>query len=809
MKRMRQLRNPARRTGAWLIPALICCCLFLSIPPQPASGTTITGLTKTTLPDGTVVNRLPNGDTLTIRGNGTEFITRRDGTTVSVDKYSGVKTNTTPDGTTTYSYPGGLTITHSKDTRVVKRPDGVTVTTTTTVEGGFLKTTQTMTYPDGRTVVERGGTTTTTYPNGKTVTKQPDGTTVTTYPEGTSVTKQPDGTTITKHPDGRTVTRKPDGTKTTEKPVRQPAQPSTPTLNSPRPGAPPALNVPPLQQTRPAPATPLTGQSSTPLPATTVPASGAKLSPPSPPSQGEAPAQTAEFPKETLLPDGTRKLTYADGSTVTIYRDGKKLTTYPNGYTDLQYPNGTGVTTYPDGRSVHHGPGGVKHITEPDGTRTTVYPDGATVTVDPKGVRTAREPNGKTQTDFPDGRSVTTYPDGRTATYDPTTGTTTFTAPDGKTTSIPSPLPPPTGPVTGSAPPRVQVQPLQLPQPATGGVQLTLPSQGSSGPGQTPSAPGSGTAPQKPLQSSNFQIRLGGLQTSKVTTLSPPIQSAKTSTPSPSPPPRAIGVVPRSVDGEQPRVPAPPPVLQVDDVLEFRSPTGEAFPLHPGAYHVVEQEGDLQLISVDDSQTGTFRLATESSSYEGNLEESIMLWLPGEQSDEHLLLLLGPDGQGLHTIGTGIGIATRGAGGLQSLRQFLLPGGGILRLAPSPLRVSGTGTPQGRMPSTVPQPPISRRVMLCAPRSNPPAPRSDQGRPGDDECRDMNPGALHVVVGNMLGLRSQGIAEDRTGADGSTAPPPSGPAAQRTPNPPSGRSPTPPIVPRGMDSHGDKTGTPK
>jgi hypothetical protein len=36
------------------------------------------------------------------------------------------------------------------------------------------------------------------------------------------------------------------------------------------------------------------------------------------------------------------------------------------------------------------------------------------------------------------------------------------------------------------------------------------------------------------------------------------------------------------------------------------------------------------------------------------------------------------------------------------------------------------------------------------------------GRPRDGECRDMNPGSMHVVTANFLGLRQQGFVEDRT-----------------------------------------------
>ncbi len=39
------------------------------------------------------------------------------------------------------------------------------------------------------------------------------------------------------------------------------------------------------------------------------------------------------------------------------------------------------------------------------------------------------------------------------------------------------------------------------------------------------------------------------------------------------------------------------------------------------------------------------------------------------------------------------------------------------------------------------------------------------GRPLDGECRDMNPGSMHVVVTNMLGMRKVGVVEDRTWDD--------------------------------------------
>ncbi len=40
--------------------------------------------------------------------------------------------------------------------------------------------------------------------------------------------------------------------------------------------------------------------------------------------------------------------------------------------------------------------------------------------------------------------------------------------------------------------------------------------------------------------------------------------------------------------------------------------------------------------------------------------------------------------------------------------------------------------------------------------------KDNNGRIKEDECRDMNAGTVMVVLGNMLGLRKQGIVEDRT-----------------------------------------------
>lgn len=55
------------------------------------------------------------------------------------------------------------------------------------------------------------------------------------------------------------------------------------------------------------------------------------------------------------------------------------------------------------------------------------------------------------------------------------------------------------------------------------------------------------------------------------------------------------------------------------------------------------------------------------------------------------------------------------------------------------------------------------RVKFLSERCNEKTPEVEEdGRIPEDECRDMNPGSLHIVATNMLGLRKKGFVEDRT-----------------------------------------------
>ncbi|MBI4705733.1 MAG: hypothetical protein HY744_31965 [Deltaproteobacteria bacterium] len=55
------------------------------------------------------------------------------------------------------------------------------------------------------------------------------------------------------------------------------------------------------------------------------------------------------------------------------------------------------------------------------------------------------------------------------------------------------------------------------------------------------------------------------------------------------------------------------------------------------------------------------------------------------------------------------------------------------------------------------------RVRFLSERCDEDEPKvADSGRIPDGECRDMNPGTLHILATNMLGIRKVGFVEDRT-----------------------------------------------
>ncbi|XP_071849240.1 uncharacterized protein [Apostichopus japonicus] len=153
---------------------------------------------------------------------------------------------------------------------------------------------------------------------------------------------------------------------------------------------------------------------------------------------------------EVLHPDGSRLITFKNGTRKEISSDGQIITvTFFNGDTRQIYPDQRVVyyyaetqithTTYPDGLEIihfpnnqteKHYPDGTKEITFPDqtikylfqnGGEECVFPDGTLLRVAPDGDRTMEFPNGQREIhtahckkrEYPDGTVKTIYPDGK------------------------------------------------------------------------------------------------------------------------------------------------------------------------------------------------------------------------------------------------------------------------------------------------------------------------------------------------------------------------------------------------------------
>ncbi|NOS78718.1 MAG: hypothetical protein HOP35_12310 [Nitrospira sp.] len=798
-------------SGQKVVPSLIVLLIAFSFAGSLLAGlASATTIVKTKLADGSIVSQLPGGASTTKKPNGTVITRLPEGVTFTVY----------PDGTTFTQLPGGGTITTAPRKERVRRrlPDGTKIslgndglnhisfpTTGRLTEGkeGITPIT---------TIVQPGGTTTVVTSFGDSHTTLPDRTEIytgslghstTIFPSGVSISTLdpnqgnpnlgnkaaeigfPDKTRIRIDPDGTITVTTPDGRQQVYRPTD--ISPSNP---------PPSLNVAPLQNPRPptgsiilpGPSTPGTTLSK-PSPGTTMgmpQAGGTSITPgiqqtPVAPGAGASSVQVRQ--------DGTRIERLSDGTVITTYPEGTKVTTYPDGRSGVQappggaskeigglpdggtyivmrdgtriehhsdgttvttYPEGTKVTTYPDGRSGAQAP--------PGGASKEVggLPDGGTYIVMRDGTRIEHHSDGTTVTTYPEGTKVTTRRDGTTITDDPKTGIRTVKEPNGSTSTSPllqaKPSSPPVNPSTAAPPLALNSPALQQTRPSTGTVQ-NIPI----GPQNTlniPVAPGSAAKIQPSFQSSNFQFNLGSLPATNVAKVELPKLTPKVSTPSFSPQQRALGVIPRAVEAESSR-PSSSPTLELYDVIEFISVDGATMTVPPGTYQVEEVDESIQITSVDVPDLATYHLEGQPAVYEGAIPGPGILWLPDEETEHQVLLLLGQDGDAMYTIGTNVTIQARAIKSEMSPNTFLFPGGEGYRLV-----LPSAGQKRHRQAAKLPL-----RVTRCttppAPLGTGPAQLPDSGRSSDDECRDMNPGALQVILGNMLGISSQAVVEDR------------------------------------------------
>ena len=629
-------------------------------------------------------------------------------------------TNALPGGGVVRKLPNGDALTQLPNgTEIITRPDGSSTERRkdgTTIVFNKATSTTTTTYPSGASLeIQHGsGMVTMKMSDGTTTTTKRDGSSTTQRPNGERVEILPNGRTIRTFPDGSVSIRDADGTSIHLQPylgtVIYPG--GRQTFFDPANGSPKGL-IPPLppelfaryQQNSPKTGSIVVPGQSPGGTTITGPGVGTSIGTP-------APGGTSIIP-------GASPLTGAHIAGTSTLQPGS-ITTLPGGARLERRADGTTVTTYPEGTTV------------------TKYPDGRTHQKNPLNAGAAGSlPDGGIYVRLADDTRIEHYPDGTTITDDPKTGTRTIRKVDGSST---------TSPLSEAKPAIPLVQPL-----STGPVGMQ---KSSSTNPDVAKAPVPGGSIPVPYPNSNFQIQLGGLPTKSLTKIEVPSTTQKTSAnpaPAPTTPQRALGVVPRAVESEPSDNSLP--MLTLENATNFAAMRSRSVTVPAGEYAVVIHDRQLRLTQPDGGPP-SFTVASRPATYEGRLEGTALLWLPTEQQDAQLLLVLDPNGEARYTIVNGETVRTRG---LATPRQFLLPGTGLLRLTPLPVPKA-----KAQQPSS-PKAPL--RIVTCGlplPSPGRPAQLQDKQPVRDNDCRDLNPGTLHVVVGNMLGMRSQVVVEDRT-----------------------------------------------
>ncbi|XP_041455950.1 centromere protein J-like isoform X2 [Lytechinus variegatus] len=114
-----------------------------------------------------------------------------------------------------------------------------------------------------------------------------------------------------------------------------------------------------------------------------------------------------------ILPDQRVVYYYSETKTThTTYQDGLEILQFSNNQTEKHYPDGTKEITFPDQT--------IKYLF-PNGGEESVFADGTVLRVDPNGRRVMEFPNGQREIhtdqykrrEYPDGTVKTVYPDGR------------------------------------------------------------------------------------------------------------------------------------------------------------------------------------------------------------------------------------------------------------------------------------------------------------------------------------------------------------------------------------------------------------
>ena len=103
---------------------------------------------------------------------------------------------------------------------------------------------------------------------------------------------------------------------------------------------------------------------------------------------------------------------------------------------------------------------------------------------------------------------------------------------------------------------------------------------------------------------------------------------------------------------------AGPPTVEIDKEVHFLTPEGEDVVVQPGAYEVRAEKEGVRLVADESDESGSLLIEATSITHEEKANAPTALSY-SEQEDEHIVMLLLPNGKGLEAQGSYSGIQKR------------------------------------------------------------------------------------------------------------------------------------------------------
>ena len=100
------------------------------------------------------------------------------------------------------------------------------------------------------------------------------------------------------------------------------------------------------------------------------------------------------------------------------------------------------------------------------------------------------------------------------------------------------------------------------------------------------------------------------------------------------------------------------PVIELDREVHFLTPQGEDTVVSSGLYSVEAVEGALRLTPSDEGEDKAVIIQADATTHKTSIASSQPISIPGEE-DQHVVLLLLPDGKAMQAVGTYSGVISR------------------------------------------------------------------------------------------------------------------------------------------------------